>query len=150
MSRVALISDTHGLLRPEVVAAIRGVEAILHMGDVGDMELFHALCKIAPVHAVRGNTDFGKLARKLPLTTAVNVCGRSAYLVHRLEDLDIDPQTAGVDLVLYGHTHKPADETRDGVQYVNPGSIGARRFTLPISFALMDADGTITFRTIEP
>jgi putative phosphoesterase len=148
MSRVALISDTHGLLRPEVVAEIGGVDAILHMGDVGSAEVFDSIARLAPLHAVRGNVDHGAWAQRLPPTACVEVFGRTIYMVHRLEDLDVDPAAAGIDLVCYGHTHVPSDDVRDGVRHVNPGSIGPRRFELPISFAFLEADGSIRFRTL--
>lgn len=144
---IALLSDTHGLLRPEVVERIAGVESILHMGDVGNPAILEELETIAPVRAVRGNVDFGELAR-LPATVVVEVYGANAFLLHNLSELDLDPKAAGMDLVLFGHTHKPHDESKDGVRYVNPGSIGPRRFDLPISFALLEPDLRIRFVTL--
>lgn len=144
---IALISDTHGLLRPEVAERLAGVDLILHMGDVGKPAVLAGLEAIAPVRAVRGNVDFGELAR-LPATDAVEVYGANAYLLHNLAELDIDPKAAGVDLVLFGHTHAPHDEIKDGVRYVNPGSIGPRRFDLPISFALLEPGLRIRFHTL--
>jgi len=148
---IALVSDTHGLLRPEVVEALAGVERILHMGDVGGPEVWEALSALAPVEGVLGNTDRGAWAHAtLPGTRVVDVYGEQAYLVHDLAALRVDPAAAGMGFVFFGHTHKPADEKRDGVRYVNPGSIGPRRFSLPISYALLEPDHTVRFVTLEP
>ncbi len=147
---IALVSDTHGLLRPEVVDALAGVERILHMGDVGGAEVWEALQAIAPVMGVRGNVDYEAWAQAaLPDTAVLDVFGKTAYLLHNLARLDIDPAAAGMDYVFYGHTHKPADDMRDGVRYVNPGSIGPRRFTLPVSYALIESDRTLRFVEVE-
>jgi putative phosphoesterase len=145
MGPVALVSDTHGLLRPEVLRALRGVDRILHMGDVGAPEILAELGRIAPVEAVRGNVDHGPWARHLPATRLVAVGGASLYLLHNLADLDIDPAAAGIAMVLYGHTHVPRDERLDGIRYVNPGSIGPRRFNLPVSFAFLREDLSVEF-----
>ena len=143
---IALISDTHGLLRPEVVEALQGsVEKILHLGDVGNETILRELEAIAPVVAVRGNVDRGALAARLPGTAVTDIFGANAYLLHNLDELDIDPAAAGMQFVLFGHTHKPYDQLRDGVRYLNPGSIGPRRFSLPISFALVEADLRVRF-----
>ncbi|MEW6278350.1 MAG: metallophosphoesterase family protein [Candidatus Eremiobacterota bacterium] len=131
---VGVISDTHGLLRPEAVQALTGCERILHAGDVEDPAILTALEHIAPVTAVRGNVDDGPL-RSLPLTQAVQVAGVSIYMVHRPEDLDLDPEAAGFSVVIFGHTHRPLAEWRGRVLYLNPGSAGPRRFDLPISLA---------------
>jgi putative phosphoesterase len=147
MARVALLSDTHGLLRPEVVRGIAGVERILHMGDVGRPGILDELRAVAPVTVVRGNVDFGELA-SLPDTAVVDLFGATAYLLHNLSDLDLDPRAAGFDFVFYGHTHQPADDGRDGVRFVNPGSIGPRRFSLPISYALLSDDLSVEFVTL--
>lgn len=146
---VALISDTHGLLRPEVVHALAGVERILHMGDVGGRDILEQLEAIAPVVAVRGNVDHGAWAEALPRNQVVEVFGRNAYLLHNLAELDIDPAAAGMAYVFYGHTHTPADDERDGVRYVNPGSIGPRRFSLPISYVLLGPDHALEFVELE-
>lgn len=130
---VGLISDTHGLLRPDALAALAGSRLILHAGDVGDPAILTALERIAPVRAVFGNTDRGEL-RRLPETEVVPVGeGTDVYLIHILDDLDLDPAAAGLAAVVYGHTHEPGVERRAGVWYVNPGSAGLRRFTLPVT-----------------
>jgi len=143
--RIGLVSDTHGLLRPELVDGLEGVEAILHLGDVGGAAILPALEEIAPVHAVRGNVDRGAWAAELPETRAVELFGVEAYLLHDPYALDLDPAAAGFRFVFHGHTHRPRDEERGGVRYVNPGSIGPRRFDLPISYALLGEDLTVEF-----
>ena len=137
---VGLISDTHGLLRPEAVAALEGSRMILHAGDVGPGRILEELGRIAPVHAVHGNTDFGEL-RSLPEREIVEVGGGvSVCVIHILDDLDVDPSAVGCAAVLYGHTHVPKVERRGGVWYVNPGSAGPRRFSLPVTVARMYVD----------
>jgi putative phosphoesterase len=145
MGRVALVSDTHGLLRPEVVRALEGVDRILHLGDVGGPEVLAGLRAITRVHAVRGNVDHGAWARELPATELLEVFGSNLFLLHNLAELDLDPLAAGIAMVLYGHSHVPKEEDRGGVRYVNPGSIGPRRFDLPISFAFLDEDLSVEF-----
>lgn len=145
MARVALVSDTHGLLRPEVLRALAGAERILHMGDVGSPEVLTGLAAVAPVTAVRGNVDHGAWTRALPATQVVEAFGASLFLLHNLAELDIDPVAAGVAMVLYGHTHVPKEEEKGGVRYVNPGSIGPRRFDLPVSFAFLREDLSVEF-----
>jgi uncharacterized protein len=135
--RVGLISDTHGLVRPEALAALRGVDYILHAGDIGGEDVLHALRGLAPVTAIRGNNDTGPWGRSLPDTELVQLGGTWIYLVHDLGDLDIDPSAAGVDVVMSGHSHRPAVLEEGGVLYVNPGSAGPRRFTLPVSVAYL-------------
>lgn len=130
---IGVISDTHGLLRPEAVEALRGSERIIHAGDVGDPEILDQLAEIAPVTAVRGNIDNGAWARKLPQTDVVDFDGVSIYVLHNLEGLDLKPEAAGFAAVIYGHSHIPRQEMRNGVLYFNPGSAGPRRFKLPIS-----------------
>jgi len=143
---IALVADTHNQLRPELLADLARAERIVHLGDFCNGEVLARLEEIAPVDAVRGNNDFGPWAEALPDTAVVELYARTAYLVHDIADLDLEPAEAGIDLVLYGHSHKPADETRDdGVRYLNPGSVGPRRFTLPISYAWMAPDGSIEF-----
>ena len=134
---IGLISDTHGLLRPGVVQALEGCELILHAGDVGGPEILAALEEVAPVRAVRGNTDRGAFASSLPLTEMVEVGGKTLYMIHILEDLDVDPSAAGIAAVVFGHTHRPLVEDRQGVLFVNPGSCGPRRFDLPVTVARM-------------
>jgi uncharacterized protein len=142
--KVGVISDTHGLLRPEAVAALQGSELIIHAGDIGSPEVLEGLGRIAPVFAVRGNNDRDEWARALPLTDAVEVGDLLVYLLHDIADLDIDPSAAGMSAVITGHSHKPVAETRDGVLFLNPGSAGPRRFKLPITVARLTAvDGRL-------
>lgn len=131
--QVAILSDTHNLLRPNVLEALSGVDHILHVGDFCREEVLHSLEKIAAVTAVRGNNDKGDWAQSLPVTQAIELGGKWFYMVHILEEIDIDPAAADMDIVLFGHTHKPADYQKDGVRYINPGSVGPRRFSLPIT-----------------
>ncbi|MCK6460795.1 MAG: metallophosphatase family protein [Planctomycetes bacterium] len=145
MRRVALVSDTHGLVRPEVLRALAGAERILHMGDVGSPDVLDALGAVAPVVAVRGNVDHGAWSRALPATQLVDAFGASLFLLHNLAELDVDPAAAGIAIVLYGHTHVPKEEARGGVRFVNPGSIGPRRFDLPVSFAFLGEDLAVEF-----
>jgi len=143
-TRIGVISDTHGLLRPEAVDALRGSDLIIHAGDVGAPGLLEALARIAPVVAVRGNVDTGSWAGALPATEVVEVAGRHLYVLHQLEHLDLDPSAAGIAAVIYGHSHKPSAEDRRGVLYLNPGSAGPRRFTLPITLVrLRVGDGGV-------
>ena len=145
MGRVALVSDTHGLLRDDALRALRGASRILHMGDVGSPEVLDGLRAIAPVTAVRGNVDRGEWARELRETEMVEISGRNLFLLHNLAELDLDPAVAGIEMVLYGHSHVPKEEEKGGVRYVNPGSIGPRRFDLPISFAFLGEDLAVEF-----
>ncbi|HEU4635950.1 MAG TPA: metallophosphoesterase family protein [Edaphobacter sp.] len=140
---IGVISDTHGRLRPEALSALAGSEHILHAGDVGDIRILDRLRQIAPVTAIRGNVDLHGECALLPPTEAVELDGRLFYLVHSVHDLDINPVAAQVDIVISGHSHKPALERKKGVMYLNPGSAGPRRFNLPVSIALVttDADG---------
>jgi uncharacterized protein len=130
---LGVISDTHGLLRPEAIEALRGSDRILHAGDVGDPEILERLAEIAPVTAVRGNVDTGAWARVLPETEVVEACGVSVYMLHDLSKLDLKPEAAGCRAVVYGHSHQPKIEEKNGVLYFNPGSAGPRRFSLPVS-----------------
>jgi putative phosphoesterase len=144
---IGVISDTHGLLRPEVIRALEGSALILHAGDVGDPRILERLAEIAPVHAVRGNTDTGELRRSLPATATVDLgaadgrpgnagpTGPVAYVLHDLLDLDLDPGTAGIAMVVSGHTHRALAEEKEGVLYLNPGAAGPRRFSLPVTVA---------------
>jgi len=135
---LGLISDTHGLLRPEAVAALTGSHAILHAGDVGKPDILDELKTIAPVFAVRGNVDTEPWASHLPLGEIVEVQNVSIYLLHNLKQLNLNPAASGFRLVVSGHTHKPDSHFRDNVLYVNPGSAGPKRFSLPISIARLD------------
>lgn len=142
--RIGILSDTHNLLRPEALAHLRGCDHILHAGDVCDAAVLDTLESIAPVTAVRGNNDQGPWAQTLPRTALVRLGGALFYLVHDIADIDIDPAAVGVRVVVTGHSHRPAQEERDGVLYLNPGSAGPRRFRLPISAAEVQvADGAI-------
>lgn len=134
---VGVIADTHGLLRPEAVEALRGVEHILHAGDVGDPAILDALRALAPVTAIRGNIDRQGVCAELPATEALELAGSLVYLVHSVHDLDLKPRAAGIAVVVSGHSHKAGVEMRDGVMYLNPGSAGPRRFRLPITLALL-------------
>ena len=134
---IGVISDTHGLLRPEAVRALKGVELIIHAGDIGNPKVLAGLARIAPVHAVRGNTDRGAWAADLPQTRVVEVGGGLLYVLHELFTLDLDPAAAGIAAVIFGHSHQPHMERRNGVLYLNPGSAGPRRFTLPVTLALL-------------
>ena len=132
---LGVISDTHGLVRPEALAALAGVERIVHAGDIGDQAVLDALARVAPVTAVRGNNDRGRWASDLPVTEVVEVGGVLLYLLHDLHELDLEPRAAGFAAVISGHSHQPRLEEKDGVLYLNPGSAGPRRFKLPISLA---------------
>ena len=130
---VGVISDTHGLLRPEAVEALQGSEHIIHDGDVGAPEILEKLASIAPVTAIRGNVDKGVWAQKLPEIDVVEIAGISIYVIHDLVKLDLKPEAAGFAVVAYGHSHIPKQETRNGVLYFNPGSAGPGRFKLPVT-----------------
>ncbi len=132
---VGVISDTHGLVRPEALAALAGVDLIVHCGDVGGAAVLRALAAIAPVRAVRGNNDVGSWADELPNDDVVEVARRPLYLLHDLKELSLDPRARGFVAVLSGHSHRPRIEERDGVLFLNPGSAGPRRFKLPVSLA---------------
>lgn len=138
---VGVISDTHGLLRPEALDPLRGCELIIHAGDVGDFEILRQLEAIAPVSAVRGNVDYGALAESLPDDNVVTWHGKHLYVLHSIDDLSLDPQAAGFHAVIYGHTHKPDSTLKNGVLFFNPGSAGPRRFSLPVSVGRITLDG---------
>ena len=138
---LGVISDTHGLLRPEAVAALQGVERIVHAGDIGSPDVLTALARIAPVSAVRGNNDRDAWAKTIPETDVVEVGDVSLYVLHDLHELDLDPRAAGFAAVIAGHSHQPRLEERDGVLFLNPGSAGPRRFKLPISLARLTVAG---------
>jgi hypothetical protein len=135
--RIGVISDTHGLLRPEALAVLAGVDHILHAGDIGNFEILTALRDLAPVTAIRGNIDQHGDCAQLPATEMVDLCGHLFYLVHAIDDLDISPAAAGIAAVVYGHSHKASAESRNGILYLNPGSAGPRRFNLPVTLALV-------------
>jgi putative phosphoesterase len=138
---IGVISDTHGLLRREAIQALEGSELIIHAGDVGDPKVLDELRAIAPVVAVRGNIDKGEWAMNLPEYEIVERGGVSIYVLHDLNQLDINPEAAGVQAVISGHSHKPAMRTEKGVLYLNPGSAGPRRFKLPVTIAHLRING---------
>jgi uncharacterized protein len=146
---IGLISDTHGLLRPEALVALAGCEHILHAGDVGKIEILDALRKIAPVTAIRGNVDVSGACGELPATEMVSLAGKLFYMVHSVHDLDIHPRAAGVDVVVSGHSHKPSVEMKGGVMYLNPGSAGPRRFALPVTVGLVTVGDEVKARIVE-
>jgi putative phosphoesterase len=139
-ARVGVISDTHGMLRVEALHALRGVDHVIHAGDVGDPLVLERLGAIAPVTAVRGNMDLDPWAARLPDTAEVEVRGVWLHVLHVLEHLALDPAAAGFSVVVHGHSHRPSVTRRNGVFYVNPGSAGPRRFRLPVSLALIEID----------
>ncbi|MBS0428036.1 MAG: metallophosphoesterase family protein [Proteobacteria bacterium] len=141
-TRIGLIADTHNLLRPEAAAWLAGCAHILHAGDICGPEVLEALGRIAPVTAVRGNNDHGPWAEALPEQHTLDIAGVRIHLLHDLGQLAIDPAAEGVQVVLSGHSHKPLVQSRGGVLFVNPGSAGPRRFTLPISAGALWVDGT--------
>jgi putative phosphoesterase len=153
---IGVISDTHGLLRPEALAALRDSDRIIHAGDVGSPEILEELTAIAPVTAVRGNVDKSSWARELTETDVLDAGGILIYVLHDLAQLDLKPKAAGFAVVVSGHSHVPKQETRDGVLYFNPGSAGPRRFKLPVAIGkLVVEDGSVrseivTLLTTEP
>ena len=134
---IGVLSDTHGLLRPELLTALAGVDHILHAGDVGNPDILTELSRLAPVTAIRGNIDTHGPCADLPATEAIELAGCLLYMLHSIADLDISPQAAGISAVIYGHSHQPLIEHRNGILYLNPGSAGPRRFNLPITCALL-------------
>jgi putative phosphoesterase len=130
---IGVISDTHGLLRPEALAALKGSDCIIHAGDIGDPEILDRLAEIAPLTAVRGNVDKAVWAKKIPTTNVLEVAGVSIYVLHDLAQLDLKPEASGFAAVVSGHSHVPKQEAKNGVLYFNPGSAGPRRFKLPVS-----------------
>ena len=138
MYLAGLISDTHGLLRDEAVQALQGSDLIIHAGDVGKPEILDALKKLAPVVAVRGNVDAGAWAAALPETAVAEAGSALIYVLHDVNELDLNPAAAGFQMVVSGHSHQPSRSERNGVLYVNPGSAGPRRFKLPVTLARVD------------
>jgi putative phosphoesterase len=146
---IGVISDTHGLLRPEALASLAGVEHILHAGDVGDFSILERLGEIAPVTAIRGTVDGAGACAELPATDVVELGDRLFYLVHSVHDLDINPVAAGVAMVVSGHSHKAGVEVRDGVVYFNPGSAGPRRFSLPVTVGFVTVEDGVEASVME-
>jgi uncharacterized protein len=148
--RVAVISDTHGLLRPEARAFAGGCDYIIHGGDIGSAAILEELSAMAPLIAVKGNNDRQSWATHLPPTEMIRVGGVFIYVIHDIAELDIDPHAAGVQVIVSGHSHKPSIEMKGGILYVNPGSCGPRRFKLPVSVGEIRVEGTkVRARTIE-
>lgn len=138
MSIIGIISDTHGLVRPEAVAALSGCDQIIHAGDIGTYLVIEKLSLIAPVSAIKGTIDNGEWSAAFPNDTVVAVKNKFIYVLHNLNDLDLDPVAAGFDVIVSGHSHKPSIKESDGVLYLNPGSAGPRRFKLPITVAMLN------------
>jgi uncharacterized protein len=148
--RIGIISDTHGLLRPDALTALRGVDHILHAGDVGDPTILDQLRTVAPVTAVRGNIDVHGECSRLPATEAVTLHGHTFYMLHDRHALDLDPAAAGFAAVISGHSHQPLIEWRHEVLFMNPGSAGPRRFSLPISLGLVTVRGGALIPELVP
>jgi uncharacterized protein len=138
---VGVISDTHGLLRTEALAALRGSDCIIHAGDIGDQQILDKLAAIAPVTAVRGNIDHGEWTQKIPATNILEIGEASIYVLHSLQELDLKPEAAKFAAVVYGHSHVPKQELKNGVLYFNPGSAGPKRFRLPVSVGRLTIEG---------
>ena len=135
MTLIGIISDTHNLLRLEAVNALKGSEIIIHAGDIGSSEIIDRLKNIAPVYAVRGNIDRSPWGDTLPTTDIIEISGKFLYVLHNIHEIDVDPVAAGFDAVISGHSHKPNIENKNGVFFINPGSAGPRRFSLPVTIA---------------
>jgi hypothetical protein len=138
---IGVISDTHGLLRQEAVTLLRGADHIIHAGDIADPAILERLSQIAPVTAVRGNVDREAWAKKIPETNVLELDGVSIYVLHILENLDLKPKASGFGAVIYGHSHVPKEEMKDGVLYFNPGSAGPKRFQLPVTLGKLIVQG---------
>ena len=150
MTTIAVLSDTHGLLRPEIPRAIKDVDHIIHAGDLGKMEILDELSGIAPISIVRDNVDTGAWASALSHNTVLDIAGHRLYILHDIAQLDLDPRVAGFAAVIYGHSHQPKIDYKDNVLYLNPGSIGPRRFKLPVSYAMLRInDGSLVPELIE-
>lgn len=148
---IGVISDTHGLLRPEAVAAFGDarVEHILHAGDIGEVTVLETLRTVAPITAIRGNIDLSSPCSSLPDTELVELGGRLLYLVHSIHDLDINPVVAGISVVISGHSHRSSIELREGVLYLNPGSAGPKRLSLPVTIGFLTVEDEIEPRVLE-
>ena len=147
---IGVISDTHGLLRPEAVAALRGSDYIIHAGDIGHRDILTKLAEIAPVTAIRGNVDREVWARKIPPTNLLEVGGTTIYVLHNFQELDLKPEVAGFAAVVFGHSHVPKQEMKNGVLYFNPGSAGPMRFQLPVTIGRLKVqDGRVSGEIVE-
>ncbi len=140
--KIGIISDTHGLLRPEAVEVLDGSDMIIHAGDIGDRHIINELEMIAPVAAVRGNMDSGGWAHNFKMGEVVDINGHLLYVVHDLGRLDLDPASANIKVIIYGHSHRPVIQEHKGILYINPGSAGPRRFNLPVSVAVLHIEGS--------
>ena len=150
MTIIAVVSDTHGLLRPEITSALKDVDHIIHAGDLGKREILDELSGIAPTSVVRGNVDTGAWTASLPCNTVVDIAAHPLYILHDIIALDLDPRDAGFAAVIYGHSHQPEINYEGNVLYLNPGSIGPRRFKLPVSYAMLSInDGLLVPELIE-
>ena len=148
--RIGIISDTHGLLRPEAIKQLAGADHIIHAGDIGAPEVIEGLRRIAPTTAIRGNIDTGAWAMDYPDTELVALGGRALYVLHNLKEIKLDPAASGINVIISGHSHRPKIETKNGVLYLNPGSAGPRRFKLPIALAILAlSDRAILPRILE-
>lgn len=141
MTLIGIISDTHNLLRLEAVNALKGSDIIIHAGDIGRSEIIERLKNIAPVYAVRGNIDRSPWGNTLPITDIIEISGKFLYVLHNIHEIDVDPVAAGFDAVISGHSHKPNIENKNGVFFINPGSAGPRRFSLPVTIASLQIVG---------
>ncbi len=147
---IGVISDTHGLLRPEALAALKGSDYIIHAGDIGEPQILDKLAAIAPLTAVRGNVDHGEWAQKIPATNVLEIGEISIYVLHNLQELDLKPEAAKFAAVVCGHSHVPKQELKNGVLYFNPGSAGPRRFKLPVSVGrLLLANGQVESEIVK-
>ncbi|WP_278320586.1 metallophosphoesterase family protein [Clostridium thermopalmarium] len=150
MHKIGVISDTHGLLRDEVVSAFNNVDMIIHAGDIGSSDIIEKLNIKAPVVAVRGNNDKGELAKRYPKTEIVEIGGKFIYILHDINELDLDPKGSGFNVVISGHSHKPSLEEKDGILYLNPGSAGPIRFRLPVSIAYLEIyENSVEAKVVE-
>jgi putative phosphoesterase len=148
--RIGIISDTHGLLRPEAIKQLAGADHIIHAGDIGAPEVIEGLRNIAPTTAIRGNIDVAEWSKDYPDTELVVLGGRALYVLHNLKNIELDPAASGIDVVVSGHSHRPKIETKNGVLYVNPGSAGPRRFKLPVTVAVLElSDRAVLPRIVE-
>jgi putative phosphoesterase len=139
-TRIGVVSDTHGLIRPQMLSALEGVEAIVHAGDVGSPDVLDALLKIAPVYAIRGNVDTEAWARELPETREVQIESARLFVIHNIAELKVE--RANYSAIVFGHSHRALEEVRSGVMYLNPGSAGPRRFSLPVTLMTLVVDGS--------
>jgi len=147
---IGVISDTHGLLRPEALAALRGSDYIIHAGDIGDPAILKKLAEIAPVTAIRGNVDRAAWARQISATNVLDSGGICIYVLHSLAELDLKPEAAGFAVLVHGHSHVPKQEEKNGVLYFNPGSAGPRRFQLPVTIGRLTVEnGAVAGEIIE-